>query len=291
MLWLGRRRDHFLRIALIGLVLVPIAILLYLWMQRRKRKYAVQYASLSLIREARPGSSRWRRHVPFALLLASMAALVLALARPETTLSVPEGRTSIILALDVSRSMCSTDVDPNRLAVAQDAAQKFVDRQPKGTRLGLVAPAGTSQLLVPDDRQGPAVQGDRRSSPRRSVRRSATRRHVDRCAGRGEAHIEPSTLSVGNAPGRSSRRVPHEPDIIVLLTDGANTRVEPPVQQAADRVRAIIDRLRHDAAGAARAHLGPRSVASPSVTSSAGWCIGPGGRGPSASAQPVRRRD
>src|SRR5688572_26680047 len=123
--------------ALVGLVIIPIAIAIYVWMQRRKRKYAVQYASLSLIREAKPGSSRWRRHVPFALLLASVAALVVAFARPETTVTVPEGRTSIILALDVSRSMCSTDVDPNRLAVAQQAAKEFVDGQPEGTRLGI----------------------------------------------------------------------------------------------------------------------------------------------------------
>jgi Ca-activated chloride channel family protein len=225
--------------ALIGLVLVPIAILLYLWMQRRKRKYAVQYASLSLIREARPGSSRWRRHVPFALLLASMAALVLALARPETTLSVPEGRTSIILALDVSRSMCSTDVDPNRLAVAQEAAQKFVDSQPKGTRLGLVAFAGTSQLLVPPttdkDRLHTAI--DELTTSIGTAIGNAVLTSIDALA-EVNAHIEPSTLSVGTDSGSQLPKGAYEPDIIVLLTDGANTRgVEPLVaaQQAADR--------------------------------------------------------
>jgi Ca-activated chloride channel family protein len=225
--------------ALIGLVLVPIAILLYLWMQRRKRKYAVQYASLSLIREARPGSSRWRRHVPFALLLASMAALVLALARPEATVSVPEGRTSIILALDVSRSMCSTDVDPNRLAVAQEAAQKFVDSQPDGTRLGIVAFAGTSQLLVP-----PTTDKDRLHTAISELTTSigtaignALLTSIDALA-EVNSHIQPSTLSVGNDSGSQLPKGAFEPDIIVILTDGANTRgVEPLVaaQQAADR--------------------------------------------------------
>jgi Ca-activated chloride channel family protein len=225
--------------ALIGLVLIPIAIALYVWMQRRKRKYAVQYASLSLIREARPGSSRWRRHVPFALLLASVAALVLAMARPEVTVSVPEGRTSIILALDVSRSMCSTDVDPNRLAVAQDAAAKFVDSQPRGTRLGIVAFAGTSQLVVPPttdkDRLHTAIENLTTSIG--TAIGSALLTSIDALS-EVNSRIQPSTLDAGAASGSQPSKGSYEPDIIVLLTDGANTRgIEPLVaaQQAADR--------------------------------------------------------
>ena len=225
--------------ALLGLVLIPIAIALYVWMQHRKRKYAVQYASLSLVREARPGSSRWRRHVPFALLLASVAALVFALARPEVTVSVPEGRTSIILALDVSRSMCSTDVDPNRLAVAQEAAAKFVESQPKGTRLGIVAFAGTSQLLVP-----PTTDKDRLHTAIEELTTSigtaignALLTSIDALA-EVNSRIQPSTLDASAAGGSELPKGGFEPDIIVLLTDGANTRgVEPLVaaQQAADR--------------------------------------------------------
>jgi Ca-activated chloride channel family protein len=225
--------------ALIGLVLIPIAILLYLWMQRRKRKYAVQYASLSLIREARPGSSRWRRHVPFALLLASMAALVFALARPEATVTVPEGRTSILLALDVSRSMCSTDVEPNRLAVAQEAAKRFVDSQPKGTRLGIVAFAGTSQLLVPPttdkDRLHKAIE-DLTTSIGTAIG-NAMLTSIDALS-EVNPHIQPSTLDASADAASQLPKGSYEPDIIVLLTDGANTRgVDPLVaaQQAADR--------------------------------------------------------
>jgi Ca-activated chloride channel family protein len=231
---------HFLRSpALLALAVIPIAIAIYVWMQRRKRKYAVRYASLSLIREARPGSSRWRRHVPFALLLASVAALVVALARPEATVSVPEGRTSIILALDVSRSMCSTDVDPNRLAVAEEAAQKFVDRQPEGTRLGIVAFAGTSQLLVPPttdkDRLHKAIDGLTTSIG--TAIGNALLTSIDALS-EVNSHIAPSTLNVDTTDGSQLPPGAFEPDIIVLLTDGANTRGVAPLvaaQQAVDR--------------------------------------------------------
>ena len=84
-----------------------------------------------------------------ALFLASLAALALATARPQVSVEVPLGRTSIILALDVSRSMCATDVEPNRLAVAQDAARTFVEDQVAGTRIGIVAFAGFAELIVP----------------------------------------------------------------------------------------------------------------------------------------------
>jgi len=225
--------------ALLGLALIPLAILVYLWMQRRKRKFAVRYASLSLIREARPGSSRWRRHVPFALLLASVAALVVAFARPETTITVPEGRTSILLALDVSRSMCSTDVEPNRLAVAQEAAKKFVDSQPKGTRLGIVAFAGTSQLLVPPttdkDRLHTAI--DELTTSIGTAIGNALLTSIDALS-EVNSHIQPSTLDASGTAASQLPRGSYEPDIIVLLTDGANTRgVDPLVaaQQAADR--------------------------------------------------------
>src|SRR5262245_40933085 len=225
--------------ALAGLLLVPLAIAVYVWMQRRKRKYAVQYASLSLIREARPGSSRWRRHVPFALLLAAVAALVVALARPEATVTVPEGRTSILLALDVSRSMCSTDVDPNRPAVAQAAAKRFGDSRPKRTRLGLGALPRPSQLLVPatPDKERLHQALDEPTTPTGTASGNALLTSIDALS-EVNSHIQPSTLDASSDSGSQLPKGSYEPDIIVLLTDGANTRgVDPLVaaQQAADR--------------------------------------------------------
>jgi Ca-activated chloride channel family protein len=97
-------------LVLFALLLIPLAVAVYLWLLRRRRRFAVRYASLSLIRDAVPKRSRWRRHLPFALYLASIACLIVAASRPQSVVAVPINETSIILALDVSLSMCSSDV-------------------------------------------------------------------------------------------------------------------------------------------------------------------------------------
>ena len=132
--------------ALVGLTIPALVIGAYLWLRRRRRKYAVTFASLSLIRAAQPERSRWRRLIPAALLLAALATLVVAMARPEELVALSRSDTSIMLTLDVSRSMCSTDVAPNRLSALQAAAHRFVDDQPGGTRIGVVAFASTAQV-------------------------------------------------------------------------------------------------------------------------------------------------
>src|SRR6476646_6557763 len=99
--------------SLILLLLIPLLIAAYIWMLRRRRRFAVRYSSLSLVREALPRAN-WRRHLPFALFLLSLTRLNIALVRSVAIVSVPMNQTTIILALDVSRSMCSTDITPNR---------------------------------------------------------------------------------------------------------------------------------------------------------------------------------
>src|SRR5262249_6429888 len=131
------------------LLIVPLLLAGYLWQLRRKRKQAVRFSDVALVRAAIPARSRWRRHVPVALFLVSITGLAVATARPQVSVKVPLRRTSVILALDVSRSMCATDVQPNRLAVAQEAARSFVKDQVSGTRIGLVAFAGFAELIVP----------------------------------------------------------------------------------------------------------------------------------------------
>src|SRR5947199_2967432 len=100
-------------LALALLLVAPLVLGAYLWKLRRRRKQAVRYSSVALLRSVIPRSSRRRRHVPVALLLTSLAVLAVASSRPQVSRTVLMGRTSIILALDVSRSMCSTDVNPN----------------------------------------------------------------------------------------------------------------------------------------------------------------------------------
>lgn len=224
--------------ALAGLLVVPLVLLLALLARRRKRRFAIRYSSLTLVREALPHRSRARRLVPFVLFLSSLAALVVAGARPEITVGVPRGQTSVILAVDVSRSMCATDVDPNRLVVAQDAARRFVDDQPDGTRLGIVAFAGTAQVVVPPttdhERLRAAIDGLTTSIG--TAIGNAVLTSLDALSEVNPA-IAPSTVLID--PGAGGRAPDDfEPDIIVLLTDGANTRgVEPEIaaQQAADR--------------------------------------------------------
>src|SRR3954471_11066868 len=111
---------------LVLLVIVPLLIAAYIWMLRRRRRYTVRYSSLSLVRAALPRFSRVRRHLPFALFLLALASLIVALARPAAIVSVPINQTVIVLAIDVSRSMRATDIQPSRLEAAQAAAISFI---------------------------------------------------------------------------------------------------------------------------------------------------------------------
>ena len=113
-------------LALLALLAVPLLAGAYVWQLRRKRRRAVRYSSVALIRAAAPRRAAWKRHVPVALLLAALAALGLAAARPRLSVDVPVSEAALILALDVSGSMCATDVEPNRLTAAQAAVRDFV---------------------------------------------------------------------------------------------------------------------------------------------------------------------
>ena len=128
------------------LLSLPLLVYLYVVLLRRKRKAAVRYASLALVKEALSQGPGWRRHVPPALLLLSLAAMLLAAARPVATLTLPSAQQTIILAMDVSGSMRATDVQPNRLVAAQNAAKAFLAELPRHVKVGIVAFAGSAQV-------------------------------------------------------------------------------------------------------------------------------------------------
>src|SRR5258708_13819968 len=113
---------------LLLLGLIPLLIIVYVWILRRRRRSAVRYSSLSLIREALPDYSRLRRHLPFALFLVALTSLIVALLRPVTIASIPTQQVTIILAIDVSRIMCSTDLQPTRIHAADATARSFIHR-------------------------------------------------------------------------------------------------------------------------------------------------------------------
>jgi Ca-activated chloride channel homolog len=219
-------------LALISLVVVPALLLAYWLLLRRRRKQAVRYSSVALLRTVLPKRKRWLRHLPVALLLGGLAALAVAAARPHVVRDVPYKRTSVILALDVSGSMCSNDVDPNRLAVAQDATRTFVKRQPNGVRMGLVVFSGFPELVVPptSDREALLKAVDGLTVGRGTAIGGALLKAVDAIA-----EVNPDVRRIGDVPETATppQATPpgprgYVPDIIVLLTDGRNTRgIEP----------------------------------------------------------------
>jgi Ca-activated chloride channel homolog len=124
---------------LAALAIVPLALVAYSLSRRRARRYAIRYPGVATLAPLLPRASSWRRIVPLALFLASLAMLVLALARPHATVAVPKEQASIVLVTDVSRSMLAEDVDPSRLEAARAAAQSFLEELPDEARVGAVA--------------------------------------------------------------------------------------------------------------------------------------------------------
>lgn len=225
---------------LLLLLILPLFIAAYLAILRKRRRYTVNFSSLSLLRDVVPKRNRWRRHAPFVLMLLGLCSLIIASARPAAAVQVPLSRTSIILALDVSLSMCSNDVEPNRLTVAKDAALAFIEDQADGTQIGLVAFAGIAEIIVPPtsdkDLLREAVTGLTASLG--TAIGSATMKSIDAIAEVNES-VAPSQVDLSNViqPEPQNDEL-YVPDIIVLLTDGANSQGPPPLfasQLAADR--------------------------------------------------------
>ena len=125
---------------------LPLLVAAYLYALRRKKKLALRYASLTLVKEAMGAGQRWRRHVPPLLFLLSLAVMIGAIARPQAVVTLPSQHETVILAMDVSGSMRATDVEPNRLVAAQNAAKAFIADQPDTVRIGIVAFAGTATV-------------------------------------------------------------------------------------------------------------------------------------------------
>jgi Ca-activated chloride channel family protein len=134
------------------LLAAPLLVLLYFWLLRRKKKLAVRFASLSIVKEAMGAGQSWRRHLPPALFLLALVAMLLAAARPTAVVTLPSQQQTIILAMDVSGSMRASDVQPSRLEAAQAAAKAFLAELPRHVKVGIVAFAGSAQVA-----QGPTT--------------------------------------------------------------------------------------------------------------------------------------
>jgi Ca-activated chloride channel family protein len=246
---------------LLGLLAVPVLLAAYVWQTRRRKPAAVRYSNVALVRTAVGPSRRWRRHIPVALVIASLGLLGVAAARPQVKADVPISSSTVILALDVSGSMCATDVDPNRLSAAQAAVRKFVETQGDDTKIGLVLFSGFAQLAVaPTTNKTDLLNTlDAVTTGRGTTIGAAILKSIDAIAeldpnvapSSPEAAPNPDGSSIPKSPeggDGSSTPTPtpsangdKAPEIVVLLTDGANTRGITPqdaaVQAAARGVR------------------------------------------------------
>lgn len=222
------------------LAVIPLTMVAYVWTLRRRRRYALRYSSLSLLRPVVPRQSRLRRHLPFALLLIAMTGMIIALARPVAIVTVPSNQTTIILAIDVSGSMRSTDIKPSRMEAAELAALNFIQRQKPGTQTGIVAFSGEAELVqAPTSDQDSLQSAIERLTPQRATAvGSGILKSIDAIA-----EVDPNVPpSVGNPPPAviptPVAKGSYAPDIIVVLTDGVSNAGPLPMQaaqQAADR--------------------------------------------------------
>ncbi|GIJ49217.1 UPF0353 protein [Virgisporangium aliadipatigenens] len=221
--------------ALVALLAFPALLAFRWWTRRRRRREAVRLSSLTLIRAALPGRSSWRRRIPIWLFAIGLIALGTGAARPQASMRVPKNAASILLAIDVSQSMCSTDVQPNRITAAQEAARTFIKAQDDEARIGLVAFAGIAGLLVEptSDKRELLAAIDGLKTSRGTAIGMAILASVDAIA-----EVNPAVPPTGVSLPAATPDGEFEPDTIVVLTDGRNTQGVDPVaaaQQAAAR--------------------------------------------------------
>ena len=220
--------------------LIPLLIAVYVWILRRRRRFAVRYSSLALVREAMTRQSSWRRHIPFALFLLALASLIVAVGRPVMVVTVPTDQTTIILTIDVSGSMRSRDVYPTRLLAAENAALNFVQHQKPGTMIGLVAFSNFAEEIQQPTTDQEALQAaiESLTTGRRTAIGGGILKAIDAIA-EVDKNIVPSITDTSTAVEPTP--VPkgdYAPDIIVVLTDGVSNTGPLPTdaaKQAADR--------------------------------------------------------
>jgi Ca-activated chloride channel family protein len=208
---------------LLALLVVPALAVGYLTLQRDHARAAAAFASPRMGASVAPRRPRWRRHVPLLAFLLAVIALVVALAQPQKTVAVPVEHAQIMLLTDVSGSMLSTDVRPNRLVAARRAGQAFIDQVPKRVNVGIEAFNQVPQVLANPTTDRDALAGA--LGRLKSSGGTAT----------GEA-IVTGTRVLRQAPAQDGKK---PPSAIVLLSDGASTKGVDPIAaaQAAAKLR------------------------------------------------------
>jgi Ca-activated chloride channel family protein len=210
-------------VALVGLVAVPALMALYFLRERRRTEFAARFTTPALLPNLVDSAPSWRRHLPLAVLLVALTAMVVGVARPHATVSVPREEATVILALDTSLSMRAKDVRPTRLAAARSAARAFLDKIPKKFRVGVVGFSGRAAIALPPT--------DDRLLARQAL--NALRP--------GEGTALGDAVSLGVQLGRRQRvkdgTVP--PTAILVISDGANMSGRTTPDAAAQQARSL----------------------------------------------------
>lgn len=200
------------------LVLVPLLALLYRWVLRRPRRDAMRYTQVALLAAALRRARPWRRHLPAGLVAGAFILVILALARPIAPMPVPSSQNTVVLSIDVSRSMLATDLLPNRMEAAKVAAKEFVESLPRGMKVGLVTFSSYAQTIVPP------------TADRRRVIEAISLLTTEYATAIGDGLVE----AVYALPGRQRPEdlstppppppPPVVPGTVVLLSDGQSNR-------------------------------------------------------------------
>jgi len=209
------------------LLAVPLLVTLYVVAARRRRRAAARLANPALVPNLVPASPGWRRHVPWVLVLASLALLVVGIARPHVVRDVTRNEATIVIAVDTSRSMAATDVEPSRFAAARAAAQAFLEEVPEEYRVGIVSFATSADPVLPPtiDREAARVALRELRLGSGTERGTAITRAVDMALGKREEEAAP-------APGTD-----RSPAAVLVFSDGAQTAGDVRPLPAAQRAR------------------------------------------------------
>ncbi len=213
--------------ALVALAVVPLLLLAYVLVQRRRARYALRFTNLALLANVVDRSPRWRRHVPAALVLAALAALLVAVARPQTAHAVQKKEGTVVLAIDRSGSMLATDVSPTRMAAARAAAAQFVKGLPSTFKVGLVSFSDQADVeLQPTTNHAEAI-------------RALGTLQADNGTALGDALAKSVDLGLTSLNEKANTN--GTPLVVLLLSDGANTTGDvQPLDAAAQAAKAKV---------------------------------------------------
>ncbi len=223
---------------LLSLLAIPLLVLLYLRLQQRRKQIAARYGTLGIVQEAGRRPLGWRRHIPAIFFVIGLTILLIALARPQTVVSLPRLQGTVILAFDVSGSMAAEDLQPSRMEAAKNAARDFVLRQPSTIEIGVVAfsESGFTVQLPTHEQETVLAAIDRLGTERgtslaRGIEASLHTIFV-------ESKIDPEADRYSNLTPTATPTPTPMPEgmyvsaVIVLLTDGENTAPPDPIEAA-----------------------------------------------------------